>query len=101
MPGWPKRRRSSSARTRRQWNSTPACRHCAMNPCVPRNLLNKVLIMNAKLFTGMGLALALCACVTTPQPNAALESARAAVQAAEQDPNVSKYAALDLKAAQT
>jgi len=49
----------------------------------------------------MGLALALCACVTTPQPNAALESARAAVQAAEQDPNVSKYAALDLKAAQT
>src|ERR1700681_3689848 len=54
-----------------------------------------------KLLSGMGLALALCACVTTPQPNAALESARAAVQAAEQDPNVSKYAALDLKAAQT
>ena len=54
-----------------------------------------------KLFTGMGLAvaLALCACVSTPQPNAALESARAAVQAAESDPNVSKYAALDLDAA--
>jgi len=47
----------------------------------------------------MSLALALCACVTTPQPNAALESARAAVRAAESDPNVSKYAALDLEAA--
>jgi outer membrane protein OmpA-like peptidoglycan-associated protein len=55
--------------------------------------------MNVKLFTGMGLALALCACVSTPQPNAALESARAAVQAAETDPYVSKYAALDLDAA--
>src|ERR1700692_4423272 len=54
-----------------------------------------------KLFTGMGLAvaLALCACVSTPQPNAALESAHAAVQAAESDPNVSKYAPLDLETA--
>ena len=57
--------------------------------------------MNFKLLTGMGLALALCACVTTPQPNAALESAHAAVQAAEADPYVSKYAALDLEAAKT
>jgi outer membrane protein OmpA-like peptidoglycan-associated protein len=55
--------------------------------------------MNMKLLTGMGLALALCACVSTPQPNAALESAHAAVLAAESDPNVSKYAALDLQAA--
>jgi outer membrane protein OmpA-like peptidoglycan-associated protein len=55
--------------------------------------------MNAKLFTGMGLALALGACVSTPQPNAALLSAHAAVQAAEADPNVNKYAALDLDAA--
>jgi outer membrane protein OmpA-like peptidoglycan-associated protein len=55
--------------------------------------------MNVKLITGMGLALALCACVSTPRPNAALESAHAAVQAAEQDPNVNKYAALDLQAA--
>ena len=55
--------------------------------------------MNVKLFTGMGLALALCACAGAPQPNAALESAHAAVQAAEADPNVSKYAALDLDAA--
>jgi outer membrane protein OmpA-like peptidoglycan-associated protein len=55
--------------------------------------------MNAKLLTGMTLALALGACVSTPQPNAALESARAAVNAAEMDPNVAKYAALDLDAA--
>jgi len=45
------------------------------------------------------LALALCACAGAPQPNAALESAHAAVQAAESDPNVSKYAPLDLDAA--
>ncbi|GAC1329033.1 MAG: OmpA family protein [Steroidobacteraceae bacterium] len=57
--------------------------------------------MKLKLLTGVGLALALGACVTTPQPNAALESAHAAVRAAEQDPNVSKYAALDLQAAKT
>jgi outer membrane protein OmpA-like peptidoglycan-associated protein len=55
--------------------------------------------MNAKLLTGMSLALALGACVSAPQPNAALESARAAVNAAEMDPNVAKYAALDLDAA--
>ena len=55
--------------------------------------------MNMKLLTGMGLGLVLCACVSTPQPNAALESAHAAVLAAESDPNVSKYAALDLEAA--
>jgi outer membrane protein OmpA-like peptidoglycan-associated protein len=55
--------------------------------------------MNARILTGMGLTLALCACVSAPQPNAALESAHAAVLAAESDPNVSKYAALDLDAA--
>jgi outer membrane protein OmpA-like peptidoglycan-associated protein len=55
--------------------------------------------MNAKLLTGMALTLALCACAGAPQPNAALESARAAVQTAEADPNVSKYAALDLDTA--
>jgi outer membrane protein OmpA-like peptidoglycan-associated protein len=55
--------------------------------------------MNMKLLTGMGLGLALCACVSTPQPNAALESAHAAVQAAEADPNVTRYAALDLETA--
>lgn len=52
--------------------------------------------MNAKLFSGVGLALALGACVSMPQPNAALESARSAVRTAEADPNVNKYAALDL-----
>jgi outer membrane protein OmpA-like peptidoglycan-associated protein len=55
--------------------------------------------MNAKLVTGMGLALALCACASAPRPNAALESAHAAVRSAESDPNVSKYAALDLDTA--
>jgi outer membrane protein OmpA-like peptidoglycan-associated protein len=44
----------------------------------------------------MGLALALGACATMPQPNAALETARAAVHTAEADPNVNKYAPLDL-----
>jgi outer membrane protein OmpA-like peptidoglycan-associated protein len=56
--------------------------------------------MNAKLLTGMGLTLALCACATVPRPNAALESARDAVRSAEMDPNVAKYAVLDLDVAQ-
>jgi outer membrane protein OmpA-like peptidoglycan-associated protein len=55
--------------------------------------------MKTKLLTGMGLALALGACASMPQPNAALESARIAVQTAEADPNVNKYAALDLDVA--
>jgi outer membrane protein OmpA-like peptidoglycan-associated protein len=55
--------------------------------------------MNAKLLTGLGLALALGACASMPQPNAALENARAAVQTAEADPNVQRYSALDLEAA--
>jgi outer membrane protein OmpA-like peptidoglycan-associated protein len=53
-------------------------------------------IMNAKLITGIGLALVLGACATMPETNPVLESARAAVQAAETDPNVNKYAPLDL-----
>ncbi len=55
--------------------------------------------MNSKLLTGMGLALALGACAGMPQPNPALETARAAVQSAETDPNVNRYAQLDLEAA--
>jgi outer membrane protein OmpA-like peptidoglycan-associated protein len=55
--------------------------------------------MKTKLLTGMSLALILGACASMPQPNAALESARAAVQTAEADPNVNKYAALDLDVA--
>jgi outer membrane protein OmpA-like peptidoglycan-associated protein len=52
--------------------------------------------MNAKLFTGIGLALVLAACVSMPQPNAALETARLAVRTAEADPNVNKFAPLEL-----
>ncbi len=55
--------------------------------------------MNAKIVMGMAWALVLAACASTPQPNAALESARTAVQAAEADPNVNMYAALDMEAA--
>jgi outer membrane protein OmpA-like peptidoglycan-associated protein len=55
--------------------------------------------MNAKIVMGMGFTLALAGCASTPRPNAALESARTAVQAAQADPNVNKYAALDLEAA--
>ena len=55
--------------------------------------------MNTKLISAIGLALALGACASTPRTNAALDSARAAVQTAEADPNVNKYAALDLEAA--
>jgi outer membrane protein OmpA-like peptidoglycan-associated protein len=55
--------------------------------------------MNTKIVMGMGLALVLTGCASTPRPNAALESARTAMQAAEADPNVHRYAALDLEAA--
>jgi outer membrane protein OmpA-like peptidoglycan-associated protein len=55
--------------------------------------------MNPKIVMGMGLALILAGCVSTPMPNAALENARTVVQTAEADPNVNKYAALDLEAA--
>jgi outer membrane protein OmpA-like peptidoglycan-associated protein len=55
--------------------------------------------MNAKIVMGMGLALILAGCASTPMPNAALENARTVVQTAEADPNVNKYAALDLEAA--
>jgi outer membrane protein OmpA-like peptidoglycan-associated protein len=55
--------------------------------------------MNTKLLTGMSIALAMAACVSTPKPNLALETARSAVQSAEADPNVAKYSALDLDAA--
>jgi outer membrane protein OmpA-like peptidoglycan-associated protein len=55
--------------------------------------------MKLRTLTGMSIALALCACASTPRSNAALETARAAVQTAEADPNVNKYAALDLAVA--
>jgi outer membrane protein OmpA-like peptidoglycan-associated protein len=56
-------------------------------------------VMNTKLLTGMGLALALGACASMPQSNATLDMATTAVQAAEADPNVAKYAPLDLEKA--
>jgi outer membrane protein OmpA-like peptidoglycan-associated protein len=55
--------------------------------------------MNKTLWEGVVLSLLMCACASTPAPNATLESARAVVQTAEADPNVSKFAALDLQAA--
>jgi outer membrane protein OmpA-like peptidoglycan-associated protein len=55
--------------------------------------------MKAKLSATISLALALAACASVPQPNAALENARALIRTAEADPNVNKYAALDLAAA--
>jgi outer membrane protein OmpA-like peptidoglycan-associated protein len=55
--------------------------------------------MNAKLTVAAGLALALGACATAPETNAALESARQQVASAQADPNVARYAPLDLEAA--
>lgn len=55
--------------------------------------------MNTRLLLGISVALALGACATTQQPNPALETARTAVQTAEADPNVNRYAPLDLQAA--
>lgn len=54
--------------------------------------------MNKLVFAGLSLALIMWGCATT-QPNAALESARGAVNSAEADPNVPKYAAVDLDTA--
>lgn len=55
--------------------------------------------MNAKIVISVGLMLGMAGCASTPRPNAALESAQIAVGAAEADPNVAKYAALDLETA--
>jgi outer membrane protein OmpA-like peptidoglycan-associated protein len=55
--------------------------------------------MNTKLWTAISVALLASACASIPQPNAALESARNTVNLAEADPNVAKYAAVDLDAA--
>jgi outer membrane protein OmpA-like peptidoglycan-associated protein len=55
--------------------------------------------MNPKLITASALLLLLGACASTPMPTAELDTARTAVRAAEADPNVAKYAALDLETA--
>jgi outer membrane protein OmpA-like peptidoglycan-associated protein len=57
--------------------------------------------MNTKLIAAISLALAMAACASAPQPNLALENARSAVRAAEADPNVATYAALDMHTART
>jgi outer membrane protein OmpA-like peptidoglycan-associated protein len=57
--------------------------------------------MNTKLITAIALALTMAACASVPKTNLALENARGAVRAAESDPNVSKYAALDLNSAKS
>ena len=55
--------------------------------------------MNTKLLAAMAVAMTFSGCASTPTTNPALESARTAVRSAEADPNVGKYAALDLQAA--
>ena len=55
--------------------------------------------MKTKIILGVSAAMALAACATTLPPNPALETARTAVQTAEADPNVNRYAPLDLQAA--
>ncbi|SRR6266404_1008833 len=57
------------------------------------------LLNNTKFINAIGLALVMAGCASAPRPNAALESARAVVQTAEADPNVAKYAPLDLDSA--
>jgi outer membrane protein OmpA-like peptidoglycan-associated protein len=57
--------------------------------------------MNTKFLIGVGIALAMAGCASTPQPNEVLESARSVVQAAEADPNAAKYAAVDLQTAKS
>jgi outer membrane protein OmpA-like peptidoglycan-associated protein len=57
--------------------------------------------MNTKLIAGISLALTMAACASMPLTDAALENARSAVRTAEADPNVARYAALDLHTART
>jgi outer membrane protein OmpA-like peptidoglycan-associated protein len=56
--------------------------------------------MNNKIWSALGVTLLISACASTPPTNAALESARSAVQAAQADPNVGQYDAVDLQTAQ-
>ena len=55
--------------------------------------------MNTKLTAAMAIAMTFAGCASAPTTNPALENARTAVRSAEADPNVGKYAALDLQAA--
>ena len=55
--------------------------------------------MNIKLLIGISVALSLGACASVPVTSPVLANARATVGAAEADPNVGKYAPLELQAA--
>jgi outer membrane protein OmpA-like peptidoglycan-associated protein len=55
--------------------------------------------MNTKLLAAMATAMTFAGCASAPPTNPALDNARTAVRSAEADPNVGKYAALDLQAA--
>jgi outer membrane protein OmpA-like peptidoglycan-associated protein len=55
--------------------------------------------MNTKLTAAMAVAMTFAGCASTPTTNPALDNARTAVRSADADPNVAKYAALDLQAA--
>jgi len=55
--------------------------------------------MNKVSLTGIAVVAALAGCASTPMPNAALENARTVVATTEADPNVARYAALDIEAA--
>jgi outer membrane protein OmpA-like peptidoglycan-associated protein len=57
--------------------------------------------MNTKFLTGVGIALAIAGCASTPRYNETLENARSIVQTAEADPNAAKYAAVDLQTAKS
>ncbi len=54
---------------------------------------------STNLSAAIAVILGISACASMPVPNAALEGARTQVQAADANPNVHKYAALDLEAA--
>jgi outer membrane protein OmpA-like peptidoglycan-associated protein len=57
--------------------------------------------MNARIRILIGIcsALSIAACASMPKPNAALETARTEVQAAQANPNVALYSAVDLDGA--
>jgi len=55
--------------------------------------------MNTKLIAAISLALAVAACASAPLTSPALVTARSAVRAAEADPNVATYDALDMDTA--
>ena len=57
--------------------------------------------MNTKLLAAMAVAMTFAGCASTPRTNPALDNARTAVRSAEADPDVGKYAALDLQAAKS